>query len=268
MQNITVEVSKIAQSIAVEHGPKVAEMVARFTGPKLSEVKKMGCFSWSLEARKTCAGAIDENGDLVPACAGCYAVGGNYRFANVKAPRVHNKIDWKRDQWVDDMVVLLDSSRYFRWFDSGDMYSLALARKILEVMKRTPWVSHWLPTRQHKFAKFAGIIAEMNALDNVVVRLSSDSISGELIEGEHTSTIIPTPDHAPSGVKVCEAYRTRKNGDMISDAEVEAMDGKERGKVLGHCGKCRACWKKDTGPVAYPAHGRSMMTLIATTQVA
>jgi hypothetical protein len=42
-------------------------------------------------------------------------------------------------QWVDDMVSELDSDRYFRWFDSGDVYDIRLARKIYEVMKRTPW---------------------------------------------------------------------------------------------------------------------------------
>jgi hypothetical protein len=78
---------------------------------------------------------------------------GNYRFPNVKAPRVHNREDWKRDAWVDDMVSELDNDRYFRWFDSGDVYDIRLARKIYEVMKRTPWCLHWLPTRMHKFAK-------------------------------------------------------------------------------------------------------------------
>jgi len=273
MEKIIVNVSKIALSLDSAlvslYGEKVAAMVAGFgDGPKISDVKKMGCSSWSLQARSTCAGAVDENGELVPACEGCYAVGGNYRFANVIAPRVHNKIDWKRDAWVSDMVTLLDSSRYFRWFDSGDMYSLALGHKILEVMKLTPWCNHWLPTRQHKFLKFMPLLDLMNSLDNVVVRFSSDSIDGELIPGAHTSTIIPTPDHAPNGVKVCEAYRTLKNGDMIDDLEVASMDSKERGKVLGHCGKCRACWKKDTLPVAYPAHGRKMLKMISLKEVA
>ena len=37
---------------------------------------------------------------------------------------------------------------------AGDLYSLALAEKVLEVMRRTPWCNHWLPTRMHKFEKF------------------------------------------------------------------------------------------------------------------
>ena len=118
---------------------------------KLSKTSKLdGIQSWSLNALETCQGSKDlVTGELVPACQGCYATTGNYRFPNVRAPRDFNKEDWKRDSWVSDMVMALDSSRYFRWFDSGDMYDLRLAEKILEVMKLTPWVKHWLPTRMH-----------------------------------------------------------------------------------------------------------------------
>ena len=62
---------------------------------RLSKPSKMPCKSWSLEALDTCPASTDSNGDLVPACVGCYATDGNYRFPNVKAPRVSNKQDWK-----------------------------------------------------------------------------------------------------------------------------------------------------------------------------
>ena len=92
--------------------------------PKFSNPSKMPCRSWSLEALTTCPASKDSNGDLVPACRGCYATSGNYRFPNVKAPRLHNQDDWKHDDWVDAMVAELDNDRYFRWFDSGDMYHI------------------------------------------------------------------------------------------------------------------------------------------------
>ena len=105
---------------------------------KLSKASKMPCRSWSLQALDTCPASRDATGALVPACSGCYATTGNYRFKNVRAPREHNREDWKRDAWVDDMVAELDNDRYFRWFDSGDMYDVRLARKILDVCERTP----------------------------------------------------------------------------------------------------------------------------------
>ncbi len=201
---------------------------------KLSKASKMPGRSWSLQALDTCPGSKKSDGSLVDACSGCYATQGNYRFKNVKAPREHNREDWKRDQWVDDMVSELDNDRYFRWFDSGDVYDVRLAFKILEVMKRTPWCNHWLPTRMHKFSKFGSVLAEMSALPNVVVRLSSDSITGDTVEGPQTSTIA-TLDNVPGDALVCEAYSRE-----------------------GKCGPCRACWSKDVALVCYIGHGKSM----------
>ena len=205
---------------------------------KLSKPSKMPCLSWSLVARETCPGSI-KNGELVPACAGCYAAGGNYRFPNVKAPRVHNKDDWKRDDWVFDMVQALDNGRYFRWFDSGDLYSVKRAEKIKLVIEQTPWVSHWLPTRSHKFKKFAKVLNEIQALPNAVVRYSSDSVMGETIPGDNTSTIVPTPEHASDSMTLCKAYDN-----------------------AGKCGTCRQCWDKSIKVIAYPAHGKSMAKVV------
>ena len=215
---------------------------------KLSKASKMPCRSWSLQALDTCPASRDATGELVDACKGCYATSGNYRFPNVKAPRVHNREDWKRDTWVSDMIQELDNDRYFRWFDSGDIYDVRLARKILEVCEATPWVKHWIPTRMHKFPKFTLVLQRLQSLPNVVLRLSSDSIMGETIEGPNTSTIATLED-APKGSFVCEAYT--------------------RG---GKCDKCRACWDKGISVVTYIGHGKSMIknqnNLIQTLEVA
>jgi hypothetical protein len=202
---------------------------------KLSKPSKMPCLSWSLQALETCAGSKDKEGNLVPACQGCYATDGNYLFKNVKGVRAHNKQDWKRDSWADDMVKALDNSRYFRWFDSGDVYSVKLAEKILQIMEQTPWVNHWLPTRMHKFVKFKAVFARMEALPNVVVRFSSDSVIGETISGENTSTIVEYAEDGEVIGEVCEAYSRE-----------------------GKCGDCRQCWKKAVPVIVYPAHGRKM----------
>jgi hypothetical protein len=217
---------------------------------KLSKAGKMPCRSWSLQAIDTCPASLGDDGELVDACKGCYATTGNYNFPNVKAPRLHNKEDWQRAEWVADMIAELDNDRYFRWFDSGDVYHIKLAEKILEVCKATPWTRHWLPTRMHKFKKFRKVIDELNKLDNVVVRLSSDSVNGEIIEGVNTSTIIPYDD-TPTVAEICKAY--------LND---------------GKCGTCRKCWTKDVPVVAYVAHGVRMKkvlrenNLISTLQVA
>ena len=207
---------------------------------KLSKTSKLdGILSWSLQAIDTCPGSIASPGVLVDACKGCYAITGNYNYPNVKAPRLHNREDWQRLEWVDEMVQALDSSRYFRWFDSGDMYTVALAEKILEVMKRTPWCKHWLPTRMHKFPKFAIVLNEMQALDNVMVRFSSDSVTGQYIDGLHGSVIVPDATMATDSMSLCKTYEHE-----------------------GKCNGCRACWSKDVPLIAYPAHGAKMSKVI------
>jgi hypothetical protein len=205
---------------------------------KLSKTSKLdGILSWSLQALDTCPASKNKDGTLVPACQGCYATTGNYRFANVKAPREFNREDWKRDSWVSDMVMALDSSRYFRWFDSGDMYDIRLAEKILNVMALTPHCKHWLPTRMYKFSKFKTVISSMQSLDNVVVRLSSDSVTGETIPGFTTSTIFS--DTVPDNALECKAYQHE-----------------------GKCNGCRACYDKSVSVIAYKAHGVKMAKVI------
>jgi hypothetical protein len=198
-----------------------------------------GVRSWSLNALETCPGSLKAGGGLVDACAGCYAVGGNYRYPNVRKPRDANREDWYRQDWRRDMVAMLSNDRYFRWFDSGDMYHINLTRKIYEVMRDTPWCQHWLPTRMHKFPKFMAVIQKMQALPNVAVRLSSDSVMGEFVPGLHGSTILPSVDAVPDGVMLCHA--------AVND---------------GKCGSCRACYDKTVPVIGYVAHGRSMMKVV------
>ena len=206
---------------------------------KLSKTSKLdGILSWSLQALETCPGSVNPDGSLVPACSGCYATTGNYNYPNVKSPRLANRVDWERDEWVSDMVQALESSRYFRWFDSGDMYTIGLAEKMLQVMTQTPWVKHWLPTRMMKFPKFANVIQRMQALPNVMVRFSADSIDGTF-DARHGSVIVPDSDSVPDGATLCRAYEHE-----------------------GKCNGCRACYDKTIPVIAYPAHGKKMMRVI------
>lgn len=213
---------------------------------KLSKTSKLdGILSWSLNALDTCPGSVAADGGLVPACEGCYATAGRYVMPSVRDPREHNREDWQREGWVDDMVRALEGQKYFRWFDSGDMYTVPLAMKIYLVMRHTPWVEHWLPTRMHKFKKFLSVLRSMEALPNVVVRRSSDAVDGSFTVGLHGSTIIPSKEAAPEGVKVCLAY--------------------EHG---GKCSGCRACWSKSVPVIAYVAHGRKMAKVIRLMEAA
>ena len=207
---------------------------------RLSKVSKLdGNLSWSLQALDTCPGSKDADGNLVPACSGCYATDGLYHMPTVMEPRLFNQQDWKREGWVADMIQALAKSKHFRWFDSGDAYALELCEKIYQVMEGTPNTKHWLPTRMGKFLKFQVILNKMQSLPNVMVRFSSDSIMGEFTPGIHGSTIVNDPTVVPEGATLCRAYEN-----------------------AGKCSGCRACWDKEVAVIAYPTHGRKMAKVI------
>jgi hypothetical protein len=205
---------------------------------KLSKTSKLGTKSWSLQAIETCPGSVGADGQLVPACSGCYATTGMYHFGAVKQVRADNKADWERADWVSDMVQALKKDKHFRWFDSGDMYAIKLAEKMLAIMEATPNTKHWLPTRMYKFPKFADILAKMAALPNVMVRPSSDQVDGTYTKGIHGSTILPE-DIVVDGVFTCQAP-----------------------KQGGKCLDCRACYDKEIPVIGYVAHGKKMAKVI------
>ena len=207
----------------------------------LSKTSKMPCKSWSLPAITTCPGAHIKKG-LVKACQGCYATQGFYLMPGTKRVRDENREGWKDDNWVSDMVARIGSSKFFRWFDSGDVYHPRLAFKIQEVVTQTPETKHWMPTRSYKVKKIKVALDKMNKLcDNIVIRYSSDSVSGGYNKRLHGSTIIHEDklDTLNSNVHVCQAYLNN-----------------------GKCGDCRACWDKTIPVIAYVAHTNKMEKVI------
>lgn len=210
---------------------------------KLSKTSKLGTKSWSLQAVDTCPGAY-ANGKLVPACSGCYATAGCYNFPDTKKVRADNKAQWKDESFISDFTKALAKQSHFRWFDSGDMYSIELAEKMYRIMQATPNTKHWIPTRMYKFKKFEDVLNRMKALPNVSVRYSSDEIDGTYTKDLHGSTILPDASYADSDTLVCKAP--------------------EQG---GKCLECRACYDKEVKVIGYLAHGAKMKKVIRIAQI-
>ncbi len=197
----------------------------------LSKASKMPGKSWSLQAGDTCPGSINPlTKEVIEVCADCYAKTGFYRMENVKAPRLHNRKDWKRTDWADDMVAALDNERWFRWFDSGDIYTAALAQKIYEVARRTPWCNHWIPSKSYNIPKIRYWLDRLKELPNVSVRFSSPSTNG-VYNSTHGSVVVQSVTDTIKEGKMCDAYT--------------------RG---GKCGPCRACWDSSINLIVYPLH--------------
>lgn len=200
---------------------------------KLGQTTKMPGRSWGLPAGSTCPGSRDASGAVVPVCKACYAKTGNYTYPSARDARLFNRVDWRRDDWVEEMILEVEQESYFRWFDSGDLYHPELGQKILAVIRGTPHVQHWIPTRSHTVPRLRAVLEQIAAEPNARVRYSSPNADGTY-DQEHGSTVIPFA-HSPTTAQVCPA-----------DSQG------------GRCGACRACWSKEVPVIAYVGHGLVM----------
>jgi hypothetical protein len=200
---------------------------------KLSQTTKMPGRSWGLPAGSTCPGSRDASGEVVPVCKACYAKTGNYTYPAARGAREFNRTDWRRDEWVDEMIREVSMDSYFRWFDSGDLYHAELGHKMLAVIKGTPHVRHWIPTRSHTVPRLRAVLELIRLEPNAVVRYSSPSADGAY-DAEHGSTVIPFEDW-PTSASVCPSSQQE-----------------------GRCGACRKCWDVSVPVIAYVGHGLVM----------
>ena len=114
--------------------------------PKLSKASKMPCESFSLPVNDdVCKGMRDLlTNEMKDVCKDCYAKKGNYRYPNVINAREHNyqsslQLD---NTFVNSLIEQIKDKSYFRWFDSGDIYSQKLLERILFICVNTPHTKH------------------------------------------------------------------------------------------------------------------------------
>ena len=140
-----------------------------------------------------------------------------------------------------------------RWFDSGDLQSVAMLRAIVLCAEITPEISHWLPTREAKIVK---LYRDQYGQEpsNLVIRVSATMIGDKPISGhQNTSTGHEHGDKVHG--KECLEYRTNKDNKVVPLDTFKAMTRAEKKQEdFGHCGDCRACWSKDVANISYPRH--------------
>ena len=200
----------------------------------LSEPSKMPGKSFGFSAKKCHTGSKLRlvEGSV---CFKCYALKGAYTWKSTVAAHdrryttlveaLHDTLT--EDSWVSAMVKLMQNEEYFRWHDSGDLQSVKHLKMIARVAELTPWIDHWLPTREF------GMVREFLKLQarprNLVIRMSAQMIDQEPPKGfEHTSTV-------------------HKNG------AVHGYDCPSRFQD-NECGNCRACWDDSVQNTSYYAH--------------
>lgn len=167
-------------------------------------------------------------------CSKCYATKGFYVFSAPKAAQVRRLVSLEDPDWVDNISELIErkGGTHFRWHDSGDLLGRWHLDKIVEVAKKLPTVSFWLPTREANLIKQyqSDINWNFGHPSNLVIRVSSHKINQEQLKGfKNTSTV--HSDRFPWAGHLCPA----------------PQQGNQ-------CGTCRACWRRDVQNVSYKLH--------------
>src|SRR5512139_1235640 len=116
-------------------------------------------------------------------CHKCYAVKSERMYTSVRTGWLNNYlsatklIDAMPEQWARAIAFQIkhhatkNAENFHRWFDAGDLQSVAMLKAIARACELTPHVKHWLPTREAKIVadwrKAGGVEPS-----NLVIRIS------------------------------------------------------------------------------------------------
>jgi len=160
-------------------------------------------------------------------------------------------------------------ARYFRWHDSGDLQSVNHLALIIEIAKKTPSIRHWLPTREYKIIvdglKEMGYTIDpatktVVEVPNLTIRLSAHMVGKMAPEYGFPVSGVHEHGSLPEGYESCTAYRTDKNGVVVSHEEymetynMPHKQGVKERSQWGYCGDCRKCWDCPLIAISYPKH--------------
>lgn len=205
----------------------------------LTQTSKMPCKSLSLPRLTTCPTGSKIAKDQTSVCAACYAAKGMYLWPDVSRCQQERFELTKTDAFVPAMVTALTRQKkpYFRWHDSGDIYSYEYLLKILEIVKQTPQIFHRIPTREVPFIK--RLLSEQDLPQNLCVQISANYLDTEpacVPAGCQGSMVVTDLSKVPAGALICKATTAEKSEDK-------------------KCGDCRACWHLDQASlIAYKKH--------------
>jgi hypothetical protein len=186
---------------------------------------KMDCPAWGISALQCDVGTRLRK-VAGSTCAGCYAMKGTFRSANVVKKLEQAFEGLQSPLWTPAAAAMIRwyAKERFRWFHSGDIQGINHLRNIIRVCLETPDVLHWLPTRE-----MDTVLACRDEIpENLRIRLSATMIDGPASKRwPYTSTV-------------------------VSDARKATCPSSVKG---GNCGThgCTACWD-DVKNTAYAKH--------------
>lgn len=212
----------------------------------LSQTSKMPCKSYSLPSAMCFTGTRlkEVKGST---CEHCYTY--RYgRYQHVLGKQIERARAITNKRWVEAMVYLLkaEGNHYFRWHDSGDIQDTKHLEDIIEVVKQTPEIMHWLPTLETRILyKYVNMHGTLDQYPNLVIRLSTPMINAE------ANTNIAYSLGVLSSRVVKEKNLAKQTLKVLSERNICPAKTKEHG---GKCLDCRKCWNKEYTVIGYIYH--------------
>lgn len=201
-----------------------------------------GVFHFDLPAVATCPGR-----SRLICERRCYATKGRFVF-----PQIRDRLEWNyrqslRRDFVDRMVneIYRQGILLCRFHVSGDLYSAAYARKVLDIIGQSPHCTVWLYSRSWRIAPIFSVIRAISELPNAKIWLSADAETGY-------------PPDVPEHCRVAWMQTTEDDGNEDADlvfldrplrklslpianvCPTETAEGKDKGTT---CATCTRCWK-------------------------
>jgi hypothetical protein len=197
-----------------------------------SNTSKMPCRAWSIPA-STCHTGSRLAATPGTVCHDCYALKGFYSIPSNQTT-LHKRLETAVDleQWTRNhikLIPLVETSGYFRWFDSGDLQSIAMLDAIATIARALPGIKFWLPTKEHAFV--AAWIRQGNTVpENLIIRLSAYKIGAK----------------APAIANKLGVHASTVNATTGQQCNAPKQDNA--------CLDCRACWSKSVPSINYTKH--------------
>lgn len=219
----------------------------------LTWTSTMSCWSFGLPAGKHGACPFMEASSRDNICSGCYAQINRYNMPNVLEAQ-HIRFNWLRERLLTQSgrKEIVDTfnrairkyviNGYFRFFDSGDIFSPTIAQVCYEICKANPAVAFWFPTRVYSRENkripsgWAYYMDLLSQIPNVSIRPSALSYNDDPPKVDHyaAGTTVLTDGNSIEGVEICK--KSEYGGTCESN-------------------NCRVCWDSRDTAVGYKIHG-------------
>jgi hypothetical protein len=216
---------------------KYKSEASRYVGG-LSRPEKMPGPAYSLEPLVTCTNGRRMRGKPGTVCSTCYGLsqsGRYFRFAKTMKRAWDRRYEATfKPHFVDAMIRLIEDEPYFRWHDTGDVYSVQYLGSIIAIAERLPGTRFWLPTGEYWIRNYP--------------------LPSNLVARYKVPIINPDQRTIDYWIRKYGTICTVSDGDSPARCSLTKKLSRDGKNYVSTCGECRRCWDSSEVWVDYKLH--------------